>query len=928
MNSRISRIQQNPIYGSSLRILCVQGSLNEAYKSTGGLTDVQSPSGSCPVETCAQVLQRCAAKKSLTEGEQIHAYAVKSSFGDDSEFLNTKLVFMYGKCGSILNAEKVFDKMPHRSIFTWNAMIGAYITNNDPLGSLQLYTLMCSSDIPPDSCTFPLVLKACGLVKDRLLGAQFHNLAIKYGYTSVTFVVNALVTMYAKCNDLVGARKLFDSMIIKNDIVSWNSIISGYSTGGKSLEALELFRVLQEIGLEMNTYTIVSALQACEDSSYRKIGTQIHAVIVKSIHELDVYVGNALIAMYVRFGEMRQASNIFLNLKERDRVSWNSFLSGFVQNGLYMEALQLFRDMQDSGQKPDQVSILNVISASGRAGNLLHGMEAHAYAMRRGFDPNPLVGNTIIDMYSKCGSVKYMGHAFEVLPVKDKISWTTIIAGHSQNGCHVTALNVFRQVMLDGMEVDEMMIGSILLSCNGLKSTHYVKEVHGFILRRGVSDLVLQNTLVDAYGDCGDVGYASQTFQSIQNKDVISWTSLMSSYVRNGFASEAFDVFFAMREAGVDIDCIALVSAVSASAALSVMTKGKELHGYLVRQGFVLEGSIASSLIDMYARCGNLDSSTTLFSSIVGKDIILWTTMINAYAMHGHAKAAIELFNVMEEESTVPDEITFLSILYACSHSMLVDEGKQFLEIMQQKYHLEPWPQHYASVVDLLGRANRLDEAYQFIGSLPIKPTAEIWCALLGACRVHSNKILGEIAADKLLDLVPENPGNYVLMSNHYAAGGRWKDVEDLRMKMKASGLNKNPGCSWIEVENKIHSFIARDKSHPESDKIYQKLSDITEKLAREGRYIPETKFVLHNVEEEEKVKLLHGHSERLAIAYGLLKTREGTPIRVAKNLRVCGDCHNFCKLVSKQFGRILIVRDANRFHHFEGGFCSCGDRW
>ncbi|KAL2535700.1 Pentatricopeptide repeat-containing protein [Forsythia ovata] len=296
--------------------------------------------------------------------------------------------------------------------------------------------------------------------------------------------------------------------------------------------------------------------------------------------------------------------------------------------------------------------------------------------------------------------------------------------------------------------------------------------------------------------------------------------------------------------------------------------------------------------------------------------------------MHGHGRRAVDLFRKMEAENLLPDHVAFLALLYACSHSSLVDEGKRFFEIMQHEYKLEPWPEHYVCLVDLLGRANYVEEAFQIVESMKMEPTAAVWCALLGACRIHSNSEIGEIAARKLLEMKPANPGNYVLVSNMYAAEDRWEDVEEVRMRMKITGLRKDPACSWIEVGNMVHTFIARDRSHPYSDEIYAKLAQITKKLENDGGYVAQTRYVLHNVEEKEKIKMLYGHSERLAIAYGLLTTPKRTTIRITKNLRVCGDCHTFTKLISKFFDREIVVRDANRFHHFRDGVCSCGDIW
>ncbi|XVE73053.1 hypothetical protein DITRI_Ditri11bG0087200 [Diplodiscus trichospermus] len=918
---KIPTVSHKPIQTNTFKDICLRGNLKEAFQS------LAVSFNNYPDETYAPLLELCADKKALSEGLQIHAHMIKSCSLSESVFLGTKLVFMYGKCGSVQNAETMFDKMAQRNTFTWNAMVGAYVSNGEPLEVLRTYKEMRVLGVPLDAYTFPSLLKASGLLKNLCLGAEIHGLAVKLGYDSTVFVANSLVAMYAKCDDICGARRLFERMAQKNDVVSWNSIISAYSSNGKSREALQLFREMQQARLDTSTYTLVACLQACEDNSFRKLGKEIHAAVLKSTQLLDSYVAGALVAMYVRCCKMSEAVRIFNELDEKDKVTWNSMLTGFIQNGRYSEALHFFHDFQIAGQKPDKVTIISVLVACGRLGYLLNGMELHAHAIKNGFDLDLQVGNTLIDMYAKCCCLNYMGHAFNRMPDKDLISWTTVIAGYAQNNYGLKAFELFRELQVAYLDADPMMIGSILLACSELTCLSLVKEIHGYIMRRGLSDVVLQNMITDIYGACGNIDYAVQTFELIKFKDVVSWTSMISAYVHNGLANEALELFHTMNKTGIQPDSVALISVLSAASSLSALKNGKQIHSFIIRQGFILEGSIASSLVDMYSRCGMVKNAYKVFNCIQNKGLVLWTSMINAYGMHGHGKAAIDLFNKMKENLT-SDHVTFLSVLYACSHAGLIDEGRQYFEIMKNEYQLEPWPEHYACLVDLLGRANCLEEAYEFVKNMQVEPTAEIWCALLRACQVHSNQELGEFAAQKLLELDLKNPGHYVLISNVFAAKGRCKDAEEIRMRMKERGLKKNPGCSWIEIENRIHTFIARDKSHPECLEINKMLDQITEKLEKEGGYVAQTMFVLHNVEENEKVKMLYGHSERLAIAYGLLKTAEGTPIRITKNLRVCGDCHTFCKLVSKLFERELIVRDANRFHHFEDGVCSCGDFW
>ncbi|CAH8310219.1 unnamed protein product [Eruca vesicaria subsp. sativa] len=898
--------------------------------SDGGLFEAfQRLDGS--IEAYAYAIELSGKNRAISQGQQLHSLILKSFPATELDFLAGKLVFMYGKSGSLDDAEKVFDEMRQRTAFAWNAMIGAYVSNGEPASALSLYRNMRSSEngVPLHLHSFPLLLKACGNLGDIRTGTEIHSLLVKLQYQSTDFIVNALISMYAKNDDLSAARQLFDGSVEKgDDVVLWNSIMSSYSTSGQYLETLQLFRDMRMNGPPYNSYTIVSALSACQGFSYAKLGREIHAAVLKSPHCFEVFVCNALIAMYTSCGRMLEAGRILRLMDNHDVVTWNSLIKGYVQNLMYEEALDFFCDMIAAGHRPDEVSLTSVIGASGRLGNVLVGMGLHGYVIKRGWDSKLQVGNTLIDMYSKCNITSYMGCAFLMMREKDVISWTTVIAGYAQNDCHKEALELFRDFAKKRMETDEMILGSILRACGALKSMLTVKEIHCHILRKGLLDTVIQNELIDVYGKCGNLSYATRIFESIENKDVVSWTSMVSSSAHNGNENEAVELFGRMVETGLAADSIALLSILSAVASLSTLMKGREIHGYLLRNGFCLEGSIAVAVVDMYACCGDLQSANAVFDRIERKGLLQYTSMINAYGMHGCGKASVELFNKMRQQNVSPDHVSFLALLYACSHAGLLDEGRRFLKMMEHEYKLEPWPEHYVCLVDMLGRANCVLEAFEFVKMMKTEPTTEVWCALLAACRSHSEKEIGEIAAQRLIELDPKNPGNLVLVSNVFAEQKRWSDVANVREKMKANGMEKHPGCSWIEVHGNVHRFTARDKSHPETKVIYEKLSKVTRRLEREAGYLADTKLVLHNVDEGVKVQMLRGHSERLAIAYGLLRTPDGACLRITKNLRVCSDCHTFCKLVSKLFRRDIVMRDANRFHHFENGLCSCGDSW
>jgi pentatricopeptide repeat protein len=386
-------------------------------------------------------------------------------------------------------------------------------------------------------------------------------------------------------------------------------------------------------------------------------------------------------------------------------------------------------------------------------------------------------------------------------------------------------------------------------------------------------------------------------------------------------------LFHQMQLSDVALDSVTLVNVLPACANLAALQCCKHIHCYIIVRGFELDVRVVNALIDAYAKCGSLQPARQLFDKMSKRDVVSWNVMIAGYGMDGCGEAAIALFEQMQQTGMKPDEITFIGVLSACSHAGLVDEGCRYFNRMQQDYAIPPTLEHYASMADLLGRAGLLDEARELIETMPIQPDAAVWGALLGACRIHGSVELGERVAGCLFELDPENAGCYVLLSNIYAAASQWEDARKVRVTMKERGVKKPSGCSLIEINYRIHKFIAGDRSHPQSENIYATLETLAEQI-KEAGYVTQPNFVLHDVEEEVKEHMLCSHSEKLAIVFGIISTGHGTPIRITKNLRVCGDCHSATKYISKIVRREIIVRDGRRFHCFKGGLCSCRDYW
>lgn len=470
---------------------------------------------------------------------------------------------------------------------------------------------------------------------------------------------------------------------------------------------------------------------------------------------------------------------------------------------------------------------------------------------------------------------------------------------------------------------------SVIKACADLSSLGLGKCVHSHALACGYgSDRFVQAALVTFYAKSGDLGGARKVFDDMTERTVVAWNSMMSAYEQNGCSREAIGMFYRMRDRSVQPDSTTFVSVLSACSQLGALSLGCWVHDYVVKNGLDVTLALGTSLINMYARCGNVSKAQEVFDSMNERNVVTWTAIISAYGMHGYGSQAMEVFHQMKARGSRPNNVTFVAVLSACAHSGLVQEGRREYASMSQEYGLVPGVEHHVCLVDMLGRAGLLDEAYKFIKELNhIEQAPAVWTAMLGACKMHKNFDLGVEVAERLLVVEPDNPGHYVMLSNIYALAGRMDRVEMVRNKMIQRRLKKQVGYSTLEVDQKTHLFSMGDKSHLETNAIYQYLDELIWRC-REAGYVPAPDSVLHELEEEEREYALRYHSEKLAVAFGLLKTSHGTTIRIVKNLRICEDCHLAIKYISIVTNREIIVRDRLRFHHFKDGHCSCLDYW
>ncbi|CAG7872975.1 unnamed protein product [Brassica rapa] len=556
----------------------------------------------------------------------------------------------------------------------------------------------------------------------------------------------------------------------------------------------------------------------------------------------------------------------------------------------------------------------------------------HALVLTSGFSIKNSLLTQLLENLTLVGDMCYARKVFDEMHKPRVFLWNTLFKGYVKNKLPFESVLLYKKMRDLDVRPDEFTYPfvvkaisqlGVLASCGFAFHAHVVK--HGFETLG-----IVATELVMMYMKFGELRSAQFLFESMQGKDLVAWNAFIAVCVQTGNSALALECYNKMcADDAVLFDSFTVVSMLSACGQLGSLEIGKEVYDRARREGIDCNIIVENARLDMYLKCGSTEDARVLFEEMEQRNVVSWSTMIVGYAMNGDSEEALALFNMMQKEGIRPNYVTFLGVLSACSHAGRVDEGKRYFGIMARSSDksLEPRKEHYACMVDLLGRSGLLEEAYEFIKSMPLEPDAGIWGALLGACAVHREIKLGQKVADVLVETAPDIGAYQVLLSNIYAAAGKWDCVDRVRSKMRKLGTKKVAAYSSVEFEGKLHYFNRGDKSHPQTKAIYEKLEEILKNVRSMG-YVPQTGSVFHDVETEEKECSLSHHSEKLAIAFGLINGRGEDPIRVMKNLRTCDDCHVFAKFVSRLTSRDIIMRDKNRFHHFRNGVCSCREFW
>ncbi|OEL30451.1 Pentatricopeptide repeat-containing protein [Dichanthelium oligosanthes] len=773
---------------------------------------------------------------------------------------DTKLITMHSCAGRLVDARKVFDGMALRDLLAWSAMIGAYAIRGMYSEVIVLAVTMVREGVIPDRFLITRILQACAYTEDLELGMAMHSLAIRRGFTERVRDVpvgNSVLAMYVKCGELGCARRVFEKMA-QRDLGTWNSMIFGFCRSGEWEEARRLL------------------------DDMRREGT-----------EPGVVTWNTLISSYARSGDLDVAMELLEQMEESgvapDVVTWTSLVSGLVHSDRGDEALQCFIRMRLAGVEPNGMTIASAISACASLRLLSQGMELHCHAIKVGSVNNVLSGNSLVDMYAKCGEIVAAKRIFNEIPEKDIFSWNSMVSGYAQAGYCGKAYELFCKMESLGV-------------------------------RRNV---ITWNIMISGYIRNGDDERAFELFQMMEScgvkRDTASWNILIAGSVHNGHFDRALRIFRQMQALLVRPDYITILSIIPAFANLVAVWKVREIHACIFHHNLEMDGKIANALINAYSKSGDLAGACAVFNRHSSRNIISWNCIILAHLLHGSPSEALECFCQMKQEGVLPDHTTLTAVVKACGLKGKVAEAKEIFYNMTHDYNITPDLDHYAAMVDLLGRSGRLQEAYELIDEMPLIPNLAVWEALLTAATIHGNVGLANLAARELLSIEPSDPRIQRLVYNLQDLAGNSVDVPHMMVSNKGRDLEDVDSCS-VEIKNKVYLFSSGDSFVLEHTVAELKLimTQIGISMLNIGNGTPDG-------EEEKEPRI---HCEKLAIAFAISNSPPFRSIRIIKTVRICRHCHTFAKLVSEKYERQILIRDSNCLHKFKGGKCSCEDYW
>ncbi|KAA0031278.1 pentatricopeptide repeat-containing protein [Cucumis melo var. makuwa] len=812
------------------------------------------------------MFQECSNRRALKPGKEAHAHMILSGF-TPTVFVTNCLIQMYVKCCALEYAFKVFEEMPHRDIVSWNTMvfgcagagrmelaqavfdsmphhgdvvswnslISGYLQNGDIQKSIAIFLKMRGLGVMFDHATLAVSLKVCSLLEDQVLGIQIHGIAVQLGFDYDVVTGSALVDMYAKCNRLEDSLDVFSELPDKNWI-SWSAAIAGCVQNDQLLRGLKLFKEMQREGIGVSQSTYASVFRSCAGLSACRLGTQLHCHALKTDFGSDVIVGTATLDMYAKCHNMSDAYKLFSLLPDHNLQSYNAMIIAYARNEQGIQAFKLFLQLQKNSFSFDEISLSGALSAAAVIKGHSEGIQLHGLAIKSNLSSNICVANAILDMYGKCGALVEASCLFDEMEIRDAVSWNAIITACEQNENDRKTLSHFGAMLRSKMEPDEFTYGSVLKACAGQQAFSNGMEVHGRIIKSGMGlKMFVGSALVDMYCKCGMMEEAEKIHYRLEEQTMVSWNAIISGFSLQKKSEDSQRFFSHMLEMGVEPDNFTYATVLDTCANLATVGLGKQIHAQIIKLELLSDVYITSTLVDMYSKCGNMHDSLLMFRKAPKRDSVTWNAMICGCAYHGLGEEALELFEHMLHENIKPNHATFVSVLRACSHVGNAKKGLFYFQKMASIYALEPQLEHYSCMVDILGRSGQVGEALRLIQDMPFEADAIIWRTLLSICKIQGNVEVAEKAASSLLKLDPEDSAAYTLLSNIYADAGMWQQVSKIRQTMRSHNLKKEPGCSWIEVKDEVHTFLVCEKAHPKCEMIYSLLDLLICDMRRSG---------------------------------------------------------------------------------------------
>ncbi|CAA7027031.1 unnamed protein product [Microthlaspi erraticum] len=815
----------------------------------------------------SDVVKACASVCELTSGRALHGCVAKLGHMACDE-VSKSVLNMYAKCRRMDDCQKMFREMNSVDPVVWNIVLTG-LSNTCDHETMRFFKAMRFADEPnPSSVTFAVVLPVCVRLGSSYSGKILHSYIIKIGLEKDTLVGNNLVSMYAKCGFVFPEACTAFNSIADKDVVSWNAFIAGLSENNMKADALRSFSLMLKERKEPNYATIANVLPVCasmdKDIACRS-GRQIHSYVVqRSWLQTNLSVCNSLVSFYLRVGRLDEAASLFTRMGSRDLVSWNVVIAGYASNCEWFKALQSFHKLVQKGNvSPDSVTIVSILPVCAQLNSLTFGKEIHSYILRHSYlSEDTSVGNALVSFYARFGDTSAAFRAFSLISKKDIISWNAILDAFADSPEHSEFINILHHLFNEAIVLDSVTILSIVKFCTHAQGVGRVKEVHGYSLKAGFlhveEEPMLGNALLDAYAKCGNVEYARKIFQGLsKRRTLVTYNSMLSGYVNSGShddaqilfsemsttdlttwslmvriyaerccPGEAIDVFREIQARGMRPNTVTIMSLLPACAQIASLHLVRQCHGYIIRGGFS-DIHLKGTLLDVYAKCGSLKSAYSVFQSDADRDLVMFTAMIGGYAAHGMGKEALMIYSHMIDSGIKPDHVFITTLLSACSHAGLIQDGLQIFDSVRTVHGMKPTMEQYASVVDLLARGGRLDDAYSFVTQMPVEPNANIWGTLLRACTTYNRMDLGRSVANHLLQAESVDIGNYVQISNMFATDDKWEGVMELRNLMKKKEMKKPAGCSWLDLDGQMNAFVSGDCSHPQRESIFDVLSTL-----------------------------------------------------------------------------------------------------